>query len=221
MTSKDSPEWFSPEVSAYVAARAAQPDGVLVDLVDRTRAETGESARMQVSAAQGALLTLLTGVVGARRALEIGTFTGYSSICIARGLLEGGSLLCLDISEEYTAFAREAWAAAGLEDRIELRIAPALETLATLDVSEPFDLVFVDADKENYINYLEAVLPLMRAGGLLMVDNTLWSGRVVSPAGEGSTTAVIQAFNDAVAADPRLESFVLPVSDGMTLIRKR
>jgi caffeoyl-CoA O-methyltransferase len=221
MTRKDTPEWLSPEVSAYVAARAAQPDDVLNELIVRTRAETGDSAGMQVSAAQGALLTLLAGAVGARRALEIGTFTGYSSICLARGLSDGGSLLCLDVSEEFTAIAREAWAAAGVADRIELRIAPALDTLATLEASDPFDLVFIDADKPNYRNYLEAVLPLLRPGGLVLVDNTLWGGRVLEHAEAGSNTAEIQAFNDAVAADPRVESFILPVSDGMTLIRKR
>lgn len=218
---KDAPEWFSPRISEYVAARAAQPDGVLLDLVERTRAETGDQARMQVSAAQGALLTLLTGLVGARRALEIGTFTGYSSICIARGLAEGGSLLCLDVSDEYTKIARDAWDAAGLSDRIELRLGPAVDSLAAMDVTEPFDLVFIDADKPNYPAYLEGVLPLLRPGGLILVDNTLWGGRVVEPAEPGSSTAAIQAFNDAVAADPRLECFILPVSDGMTLIRKR
>ena len=123
MTSKQTPPWFQPEVSEYVGARAAQPDPVLSGLIERTRAETGGAATMQVSASQGALLTLLTRVTGARRALELGTFTGYSSICIARGLAEGGSLLCCDVSEEYTAIAREAWAEAGLTDRIELRIA--------------------------------------------------------------------------------------------------
>lgn len=221
MTSKEAPPWLQPEVSAYVAERAARPDDVLLRLIERTRAETGGSANMQVSAAQGSLLTLLTRVVGARRALEIGTFTGYSSICIARGLGEGGHLLCCDVSEQFTALARDAWAEANLADRIELRIAPALETLAGLAAEEPFDLVFLDADKPNYPNYFEAILPLLRPRGLLLVDNTLWSGDVVRPAQEGSTTAVIQAFNDLVAADERVESYILPISDGMTLVSKR
>jgi caffeoyl-CoA O-methyltransferase len=221
VTSKDAPPWLQPEVSAYVAERAARPDDVLLRLIERTRAETGGSANMQVSAAQGSLLTLLTRVAGARRALEIGTFTGYSSICIARGLGEGGRLLCCDVSEEFTALARDAWAEANLTDRIELRIAPALETLAGLAPEEPFDLVFLDADKPNYPNYFEAILPLLRPRGLLLVDNTLWSGDVVRPAQEGSTTAVIQAFNDLVATDERVESYILPISDGMTLVSKR
>jgi caffeoyl-CoA O-methyltransferase len=221
VTSKTTPPWFQPEVAEYVAARSTPPDPVLTGLIERTRAETGAAAGMQVSAAQGALLTLLTRIAGTRRALEIGTFTGYSAICIARGLAEGGSLLCCDVSEEYTAIAREAWAEAGLGDTIELRLGPALETLRTLSPDEPFDLVFIDADKPSYPAYVEAVLPLLRPGGMLLVDNTLWSGEVVRPAEEGSTTAVIQAFNDMVAADDRLESVILPISDGMTIACKR
>ena len=220
MTSKETPPWFQPEIAAYVAARSAQPDRVLARLIERTRAETGGAAGMQVSADQGALLTLLTRVSGARRALELGTFTGYSSICIARGLAEGGSMLCCDVSEDYTAIAREAWAEAGVSERIDLRIAPALETLAALTADEPFDLAFIDADKPNYPHYFEAVLPLLRPGGLLLVDNTLWSGDVARPAEPGSTTAVIQDFNDLVAADDRVDSVILPISDGMTLACK-
>ena len=221
MTSKTTPPWFELEVAEYVAERATQPDPVLSRLIERTRAETGGAANMQVSASQGALLTLLARVGGARRALELGTFSGYSSICLARGLAEGGTLLCCDVSEDYTVIAREAWAEAGLTDVIELRIAPALETLAALPPDEPFDLVFIDADKPNYPHYLEAVLPLMRSGGLLLVDNTLWSGDVVRPAEAGSATALIQVFNDLVAADERLDSVILPISDGMTMACKR
>ncbi|MGI8645874.1 MAG: O-methyltransferase [Nocardioides sp.] len=221
MTSKETPPWLQPDVAEYVAARSAQPDPVLRRLIDRTRAETGGAAGMQISADKGVLLTLLTRVSGARRALELGTFTGYSSICLARGLAEGGSMLCCDVSEDYTAIAREAWAEAGVSDLIELRIAPALQTLAALPEEEPFDLAFIGADKPNYPHYFEAVLPLLRPGGLLLVDNTLWSGDVVRPAEEGSTTAVIQAFNDMVAADDRVDSVILPISDGMTLACKR
>ena len=219
MTSKTAPPWLDPAVSSYVEERTAQPDAVLSALIERTRVETGGAAGMQISPGQGALLTLFTRLVGATRALEIGTFTGYSSICIARGLGEGGSLVCCDVSEEYTAIARDAWAEAGLTDRIDLRIAPALETLPTLEPG--FDLAFIDADKENYRGYFEGVLPLLRPGGLILVDNTLWSGRVVSPAEPGSNTEHIQAFNDLVAADERVESQILPISDGMTVIVKR
>ncbi|WP_109509304.1 O-methyltransferase [Nocardioides speluncae] len=218
---KSAPPWMDPDLAAYVDNRTTQPDEAQQKLIDRTHAETGGAANMQVSSAQGALLTILTRAAGTKKALEIGTFTGYSSICIARGLADGGSLTCLDVSEEWTAIAREAWAQAGVDDRIELKIAPALETLASLPQDASYDLVFIDADKENYPNYVDAVLPLLRQGGLLLVDNTLWSGDVVRPAEEGSTTAVIQAFNDRLAADERFESYILPISDGMTVAVKR
>ena len=221
MSSKSRPQWLSPDMAAYVADRAPEPDPVLAALIERTREETGGAATMQVSAYQGSVLTVLTRATGARRALEIGTFTGYSSTCIARGLADGGSLICCDISEEYTAIAREAWAAAGVANLIDLRIAPALDTLATLPSDDPFDLVFIDADKGGYPAYVDAVAPLMRPGGLLLVDNTLWSGRVLEPAGDDETTAVIQEFNDRLAVDGRFESVILPISDGMTMAVRR
>jgi len=219
MTSKTAPPWLDAAIAAYIDARTAGPDEVLTRLITRTREETGGAAGMQVSPSQGSLLTMLARLVGARRALEIGTFTGYSSICIARGLAEGGTLTCCDVSEEWTSIARDAWAEAGLSDRIDLRIAPALETLATLEPG--FDLAFIDADKEAYPAYFEAVLGLLRPGGLILVDNTLWSGRVVEAAEPGSNTVHIQAFNDLVAADERVDSQILPISDGMTVAVKR
>jgi caffeoyl-CoA O-methyltransferase len=208
-----------PEIARYIAERTAPPDGVLAALQERTRS-LGRAAGMQIGADQGALLTMLTRLVGARRAVEVGTFTGYSSICIARGLATGGSLLCCDVSEEYTAIAREAWADAGLTDVIELRIAPAIETLRALP-SDPIDLVFIDADKGGYASYFDELVPRVRPNGLLLVDNTLWSGRVVDDEATDGDTAAIKAFNDKVAADDRVESYLLPVGDGVTLIRKR
>ena len=139
---------------------------------------------MQVSADQGALLTILTRLAGATFAVEVGTFTGYSSICIARGLQPGGRLLCCDVSEEYTAIARRAWERAGVADRIELRLAPALETLRALPAGETIDVAFIDADKPNYVNYYEELLPRVRRGGLILADNTLWSGRVADAAAD-------------------------------------
>jgi caffeoyl-CoA O-methyltransferase len=221
MSSKTEPAWFKPEIAAYIAERTTPADPVLAALIDRTRDATGRRAGMQVSPSQGALLTLLTRVCGARRALEIGTFTGYSSICIARGLADDGHLLCCDVSEDFTAIARQAWADAGVDDRIELRVAPALETVAALPADTEFDVVFIDADKENYVHYFEAVLPHLRPGGLMMVDNTLWSGSVIDAEAEpGSTVAVIREFNDSVARDHRVTSFILPIADGLTLICK-
>jgi caffeoyl-CoA O-methyltransferase len=215
----DRPVLIDPEIAAYVAAHTDPPDGVLAELRDRT-ARLGSAARMQVSADQGALLTLLTRVAAARNAIEVGTFTGYSAICIARGLQRGGRLLCCDVSEEYTAIAREAWAAAGVDDRIELRLAPALDTLRGLPSDPAVDFAFIDAEKTEYVQYYEELVPRLRPGGLLAVDNTLWSGRVVRPSGDRVTEVMMQ-FNDLVAADDRVESYILPVSDGVTLAVKR
>jgi caffeoyl-CoA O-methyltransferase len=211
---------LAPEIADYIAERTAAPDDVLVRLQART-AELGRAAGMQIGADQGALLTLLTRLVGATSAVEVGTFTGYSSISIARGLAPGGRLLCCDVSEEFTALARDAWAEAGLTDVIELRIAPAIETLRALPDDPTIDLVFIDADKGGYASYFEELLPRVRPGGLLLVDNTLWSGRVVDDTADDADTLAIKAFNDAVAADDRVESYLLPIGDGLTLIRKR
>jgi predicted O-methyltransferase YrrM len=209
-----------PEIADYIAERTSPPDDVLARLQARTR-ELGRAAGMQIGADQGALLTLLTRLVGARRAVEVGTFTGFSSICIARGLAPGGTLLCCDVSESYTSIAREAWAEAGLTDVIELRIAPALETLRALPPDPVIDLVFIDADKGGYASYFDELVPRVRPNGLLLADNTLWSGRVVDDAATDDDTIAIKAFNDKVAADDRVDAVILPVADGLTLIRKR
>lgn len=210
------------DIAAYVAAHSAPPDDVLRRLIDTTLEATGDRSRMQISPDEGSLITLLTALAGARHAIEVGTFTGYSSICIARGLAPGGRLLCLDISEEYTAFARQAWAEAGLDDMIELRLGPALDSIAELDLSEQFDLAFIDADKGSYLAYYDALLPLLRSGGIVLVDNTLWSGRVTAPATDqdDADTIAVRTFNDTVAADTRAQSFILPIRDGLTMIRK-
>ncbi len=208
-----------PDIAGYIAERTAPPDEVLVALQERTAA-LGPAAGMQIGADQGALLTLLTRLVGARSAVEVGTFTGYSSICIARGLAPGGRLLCCDVSEEFTAIARQAWEHAGLTDVIELRIAPAIETLRALPPAPTIDLAFIDADKVGYASYYDELLPRVRDGGLLLVDNTLWSGRVIDEEAADDNTTTIKAFNDMVAADDRVESYLLPVGDGVTLIRK-
>jgi len=211
---------LAPAIADYIAERTAPPDDVLVRLQGRT-AELGRAAGMQIGADQGALLTMLTRLVGARSAVEVGTFTGFSSISIARGLAPGGRLLCCDVSEQFTAIAREAWAEAGLGDVIELRLAPAIETLRALPAEATIDLAFIDADKGGYAAYYEELLPRVRPGGVLLVDNTLWSGRVVDDTAVDADTLAIKAFNDLVAADQRVESYLLPVGDGLTLIRKR
>ena len=151
----------------------------------------------------------------------MGTFTGYSALAIARALPDDGRLLCLDVSEEWTSIGRRYWAEAGVGDKIELRIGPGLDTLRALPVDERFDVAFIDADKPAYLDYVAELVPRLRHGGLMMVDNTIWSGTVADPEVSDDTTVAIRDFNDAVAADPRVTCVVLPIGDGLTLLRKR
>jgi len=160
-------------------------------------------------------------LIGARRAVEVGTFTGASALAIARGLPPGGRLLCCDVSEEWTAVGRRAWERAGVADRIELRIAPAAETLAALDPAPVVDLAFIDADKGGYIAYHDDLVPRLRPGGLLLVDNTLWGGRVTDAMSDDPDTIAIRAYNDHAAADDRVDTVLLPLADGLTLCRRR
>ncbi|MEU8135364.1 O-methyltransferase [Streptodolium elevatio] len=187
-------------------------------MIERTRTSLGNRAGMQIPPEQGTFLTLLTKLVAPRFAVEVGTFTGYSALAIARGLPEGGRLLCCDVSEEWTAVAREAWLKAGVTDRVELRIAPALDTLNSLATSPHIDMAFVDANKDGYVEYWEALIPRMTPGALVLADNVLYSGDVVSPAPGGAAEAV-HRFNEHVRADPRVEAVILPVADGLTFAR--
>jgi len=184
-------------------------------------AELGDVAGMQIGDDQGQLLTMLVRLVGAHRAVEVGTFTGYSSLCIARGLAEGGSLLCCDVSEEWTEIARRAWAAAGLADRIELRIGPALDTLRSLPAAADIDVVFIDADKPGYAAYWSELVPRVRSGGLLLVDNVLWSGEIADPEVSDANTTALRDFNELVASDDRVDTVVLTAFDGLTIARRR
>ena len=207
-------------LSDYLLAHAAPIDAVQRALIDRTSA-LGDISGMQVSPEQGALLTLLTGLVGATNAVEVGTFTGYSALCIARGLAAGGRLLCCDVSEDWTAIAREHWTKAAIGDRIDLRIAPAIETLRALPTDPVIDLAFIDADKPSYVAYVDELVPRLRPNGVLLIDNVLWRGTVVDPKQHDANIDAIRACNDHVAAHPSLESVILPVADGLTLARKR
>ena len=213
------PDVVDVRIATYAAEHSTRPDAVQQALIDETAA-MGRVSMLQIGGDQGVLLEMLTRAIGARRAVEIGTFTGYSALAIARGLGPEGRLLCCDVSEEWGAVARRAWAAAGVDDRIELRIAPALETLAALPHDEPIDLAFVDADKTNYLHYYEALLPRVRTGGLVLVDNTLWRGQVLDRTDTSADTEAIRAFNDHVAADTRVQVVVLTISDGLTVIEK-
>ena len=166
-------------------------------------------------------ITLGATILGARRAVEVGTFTGYSALCIARGLPEDGHLLCCDVNAEWTAIGRRYWDRAGVGKRIELRLGPAAETLRALPADPVLDLAFVDADKPGYPIYYEEILRRLRPGGLILVDNVLWMGRVADPSSDDEHTQAIRGFNDKVAADPRVDCVMLPVADGLTLLRKR
>jgi caffeoyl-CoA O-methyltransferase len=211
---------LSPELADYLVAHGTPPDDVQTQLIAETAA-LGPVAGMQVAPEQGAFLTILTHAIGARRAIEIGTFTGYSALCIARGLPDDGRLLCCDVSEEWTAIGRRYWEKAGVADRIDLEIAPALETIRKLGTTNTFDLAFIDADKPNYWNYYEALLAKIKPNGLILVDNVLWGGNVVNPDASDENTKAIKEFNDRLAADDRVETVMLPISDGLTIARKK
>jgi caffeoyl-CoA O-methyltransferase len=201
------------------SCRSNSADRVLQAL----RAETdrlGEVSRMQISPEQGSLLTILTAAIRATSAIEVGTFTGYSSICIARGLAPRGKLICIDASEEWTAIARRCWEKAALKDLIELRLGSAIPLLRELEPGLTFDFAFIDAEKTEYDSYYEMVLPRIRKNGLILFDNMLWGGRLGSgPVSEASGEA-IDALNRKLAADTRVESVLLPVADGLHLCRK-
>lgn len=199
----------------YLVDHAPPLDEVALGLIART-AELGAISVMQVAPEQAALLTLLARLVGARNAVEVGTFTGFSALALARGLADGGRLLCCDVSEEWTAVGRPFWDEAGVADRIDLRVAPAADTLAALPDERTIDLAFIDADKPNYPVYWDLLVPRMRPGGLVLVDNVLWSGKVLDPSITDDDTSAIRAFNDKVSADDRVESVILPVADGLT-----
>jgi caffeoyl-CoA O-methyltransferase len=207
-------------VHDYLLAHIPPLDDVQRDLIAETE-KLGGISLMQIAPEQGAFMTLLTRLIGARRAVEVGTFTGYSAISIARGLPADGSLLCCDVNEEWTAIARKYWERAGVDNKIELRIAPAIDTLRSLPAGEQFDLAFIDADKENYPNYYEEILARLRPNGVILVDNTLWMGAVIDPKAGDDQTNAIRAFNDMVASDDRVEAVILTLGDGLTLARKR
>ncbi|MBI4934612.1 MAG: O-methyltransferase [Actinobacteria bacterium] len=208
------------DLHAYLVAHGTPPDPVLERLAVDTLA-MGAISRMQIAPEQGSFLTMLARLLGARLIVELGTFTGYSSVCLARGLAEGGRMICCDVSEAYTNRAVQAWEEAGLRDRIDLRIAPGADTLRALPFDPPIDLAFIDADKTGYATYYEEILQRMRPGGVIAVDNVLWGGAIIDDSDTSADTLALRAFNDMVLADDRVESVMLPIADGLTLCRKR
>lgn len=202
----------------YVSThRTGAGDPLLAEL-RRVTDDLGDDARMQISPEQGSFLQILTASLGVRRALEIGTFTGYSSLCIARGLAGDGRLICLDVSDEWTEIARHFWKLGGVDSKVELFIGPALETLPKLQLHEPLDLVFIDALKLEYAQYYELVLPMIRPGGVLLFDNMLWGGSVADKQPDESGAA-LNALNRRLCTDERVETVLLPIADGIQMCR--
>lgn len=202
------------ELHDYMVAHGMPLDEIATELVAETEA-LGGPARMLTTSDQAALLTTLTRLISARRAVEIGTFTGFSALAISRGLPADGELICLDVDEDWTSIGRKYWERAGVADKIDLRIGNAHESVTQLDGE--FDLAFVDADKDWYIQYFEAVLPLVRPNGLLLFDNTLAGGRVADPDGPADR----KEFNAHIAKDDRVDVVMLGIGDGLTLVRKK
>jgi caffeoyl-CoA O-methyltransferase len=208
------------ELHRYLVEHGARQDELLRRLAEETGA-LGEVSVMQIAPDQGALITLLVRAIGARRALELGTFTGYSTICIARGLPEGGRVLTCDVSEEWAEIARRYFREAGMHDRIELRLGPALDTLRSLSSADRFDFAFIDADKQSYPAYYEEVLSRLRPAGLMMIDNVLRGGSVLDAEDHSPANLAMRELNDRVASDERVDVAMLGVADGIALALKR
>ena len=211
---------LSDSVYDYLVAHGTPPDAIQRGLIEAT-AELGDDAQMQIAPDQGAFMTILARLIGARRAIEIGTFTGYSALCTARGLPDEGRLICCDVSDEWTRVGRPFWERAGVADKIDLRIGPALETLVALPQERVFDMAFIDADKENNANYVAALVKLIRPGGVILVDNTLAGGSAADPDNDSDRAQIARTFNASVAADPRFDCVMLPIADGLTMLRLR
>jgi len=204
----------------YVVRVGTRQDELARRLAEET-AKLGQIAIMQVAPDEGAMLTLLARAIGAKRAIEVGTFTGYSAIAIARGLPDDGRLLCCDVNEDWAKIARRYFAEAGVAQKVDLRIAPAIETIRALPSTAELDFAFIDADKTSYDAYYEELLPRMRAGGLLLIDNVLWDGKVVDAKDQSESTVAIRALNEKIAKDERVDVSLVPISDGVTICRKR
>jgi caffeoyl-CoA O-methyltransferase len=205
MPSSDKFLHLNQQLYDYVIAHGHNGDPILRDLAPE----------------QGTMMGMLVRAIGAKSAIEVGVFTGYSSLSIARALPPDGKLLCLDVNEEWTSIARRYWERAGVANKITLKLAPAADTLRALPVSHTFDFAFVDADKSNYRIYYEEILKRLRANGLLLIDNVLWNGQVIDPADKSEDTVAIRALNDFIAVDTRVEAVMIPVADGITIVRKK
>jgi len=204
----------------FMLCNRTPEDQLLSELRRETEETVGALAGMMISEEQGLFLRMLVAAMGAKQVVEVGTFTGYSAACMAAALPADGRLLCCDVSEEWTSIGARYWRRSGLSDRIDLRLAPALDTLRALPSDPPLDFAFVDADKDNYVAYFEALLPKLRTNGLLAFDNVMWHNWMMDAANQDAETIGIREFNDHILGDPRIETVMLHVGDGLTLIRK-
>ncbi|HEY1831874.1 MAG TPA: class I SAM-dependent methyltransferase [Acidimicrobiales bacterium] len=220
-TARRRSHFIDPAIDDYSAAHSSPPDELQLELQRITQEKTGAAAGMQIGDDQSVLMEMLVRAMGVKRAIEVGTFTGYSALAVARGIGPGGHLLCCDVSEEWTSIARGVWDEAGVADRIELRIGPGAETLRALPKDEVFDFAFIDADKTGYPVYYEEILARLRPGGLILLDNMLQHGRVVDDGEKSENVAAIRALNDAIAADDRVQVVLLPIGDGVSVVQKR
>jgi caffeoyl-CoA O-methyltransferase len=211
---------LTPDLYDYLVDQRSERDSVLAELAQETAA-LGPISMMQIAPEQGAFMTILARLINARSAVEVGTFTGYSSLCVARGLPDNGRLLCCDVSEEWTSIGRRYWKKAGVDHKIDLRIGPGLETLRSLPRQAQFDMAFIDADKSNYRNYYEEILERLRPNGVILFDNVLWMGQVIDSSNTGADTVAIREVNQLLRQDARVETVMLPIADGLTLARKK
>jgi len=211
---------LTPKLYEYAVAHGHNGDPVRAELAAETT-KLGRVSGMQIAAEQGTLMGILAAAIGARSAVEVGTFTGYSALCVARALPADGKLLCCDVNEEWTSLGRRYWERAGVANKITLKLAPAAETLKALPASHTFDFAFIDADKTNYATYYEEILKRMRPGGLILLDNVLWSGRILDESVQDDDTQALRKLNDFIAKDTRVEAVMLAVADGLTIVRKK
>jgi len=211
---------LTPELHRYAVEHSSFRDGVVPE-IERAGEEMGDLALMQIAGDQAALVTILVEAIGARRAIEVGTFLGYGALAIARGLPSDGELICCELEREYAERARGHLEGAGLADRVEIRVGPAVETLAAIGDEGAFDFAFIDADKASYPEYFEHCLRLLRPGGLIMLDNTFMDGRVLEQPPPDERTRIVDELNRRLAADERVQVAMLGIADGVTLVRKR
>jgi caffeoyl-CoA O-methyltransferase len=210
---------LNPKLYEYLVAHGHNGDPLRAELVAET-AKMGLISGMQIAAEQGTFMGLLAAAIGARSAVEVGTFTGYSALCVARALPADGKLLCCDVNQEWTSVGRRYWERAGVANKITLKLGPAADTLKALPASHTFDFAFIDADKTNYALYYEEILKRMRPNGLILFDNVLWSGAVIDDSKQDADTQALRKLNDFIAQDTRVEAVMLGIADGLTIVRK-